>query len=79
VTCLKPETDPEVRLKMFTILSTNIVGTEELLKRAPDSGLFLIKLVKGTCSRFKTFLRPRIKIPHKEKSAFKSVINNKIC
>lgn len=54
--CLKPEKDPEVKLKMFTILSTNIVGTEELLKHAPNSGPFLIGLVKGTCSHLKTFL-----------------------
>ena len=46
-TCLKPEKDPEVKLKIFTILSTNIVCREEL-KQAPRSGTFLIELVKGT-------------------------------
>lgn len=46
-TCLKPEKDPEVKLKIFTLLSTNIVCSEDL-KQAPGSGTFLIKLVKGT-------------------------------
>ncbi|GFG28909.1 hypothetical protein Cfor_12253 [Coptotermes formosanus] len=44
-TCLKPEKDPEVKLKIFTILSTNIVCREEL-KQAPESRTFLIKLVE---------------------------------
>ncbi|XP_021931973.1 dynein assembly factor 5, axonemal isoform X2 [Zootermopsis nevadensis] len=50
VTCLKPEKDPEVRLKMFIILSSNVVATEEL-KCAHDSGPFLIKLVKVVLKR----------------------------
>jgi len=46
-TCLKPEKDPEVKLKIFTVLSSNIVCSEEL-KQASGSGTFMIKLVKGT-------------------------------
>jgi hypothetical protein len=75
VTCLKPEKDPEVRLKMFTILSTNVIGREELLKDAPYSGPFLIKLVKGMCSCSETFISCGIEIPHKEKSKSESIIN----
>jgi len=46
-TYLRPEKDPEVKLKMFTLLSTKIVCSEEL-KQAPGSGTFMIELVKGT-------------------------------
>jgi hypothetical protein len=56
VTCLKPEKDPEVKLKMFIILSTNVVNSDWLLNAATDSGPFLIKLVKGTRSCLNTFL-----------------------
>jgi len=46
-TCLKPEKDPEVKLKIFTLLSIKIVCNEEL-RQAPESGTFMIQLVKGT-------------------------------
>lgn len=64
VTCLKPEKDPEVKLKMFTILSTNVVNSDGILKDATDSGPFLIKLVKGTHSHLNAFLyfAPRISV-----------------
>jgi hypothetical protein len=65
VTCLKPEKDPEVKLTIFTILSTNIVGRKDLLSGTPDAGSFLIKLVKGTYSYLKTFLNFGMGIPNK--------------
>lgn len=55
VTCLMPEKDPEVKLKMFTILSVNIVNSNEFLRDATASQPFLIKLVKGTHSHLNTF------------------------
>ncbi|PSN32857.1 Dynein assembly factor 5 [Blattella germanica] len=44
--CLKPDKDPEVKLKMFTILSTLVLGKEHVLKNAPNLGPFLVTLVK---------------------------------
>ncbi|KAJ9573896.1 hypothetical protein L9F63_008756, partial [Diploptera punctata] len=43
--CLKPDKDPEVKLKMFTILSTFVLGKQHVLTNAPDLGPFLVTLV----------------------------------
>ncbi|KAJ4448007.1 hypothetical protein ANN_10017 [Periplaneta americana] len=46
ITCLKPEKDPEVKLRIFTILSTNIFSREDIFVQVPDSEQFLVTFVK---------------------------------
>ncbi|XP_069682161.1 dynein axonemal assembly factor 5 isoform X2 [Periplaneta americana] len=51
ITCLKPEKDPEVKLRIFTILSTNIFSREDIFVQVPDSEQFLVTFVKVILKR----------------------------